>query len=94
MRRRAAVDRNHAEIRKVLRDLCVAVEDTSDVGRGFPDLVVKTRRGTVLMVEVKDGSKPPSRRALTPDEQAFAGRWLSAYVVVSSVDEAIAVANR
>jgi len=87
-------DANHAQIRDTLRDLCIAVEDTSDVGRGFPDLIVKTRKGTVLLVEVKDGEAPPSRRALTPDEEAFAGRWLSSYVVVSSVGEAIALAAR
>jgi len=64
------------------------------VGRGFSDLVVKTRAGTVLLVEVKDGKKPPSARALTPDEAAFANRWQASYVIVSSVDEAIAVSRR
>lgn len=78
----------------MLRSLCPTVEDTSDVGRGFPDLVVKTRAGTVLLVEVKDGQAPPSRQRLTPDEAAFANRWQSSYVIVSSVDEAIAVSRK
>lgn len=94
MRHARRTDANQGEIVKVLRKLCPAVEITSDVGRGFPDLVIKTRRGTVLLVEVKDGTKPPSARALTPDEVAFAGRWLSSYVVVCNADEAIAAADR
>jgi hypothetical protein len=94
MRHRRRVDRNHSEIRAVLRSLCPAVEDLSDVGRGVPDLLVRTRAGTVLLVEVKDGEAPPSRQRLTPDEAAFANRWTSAYVIVSTVDEAIAASRR
>ena len=94
MRRARRVDRNHAEIRTVLRALGCEVEDLSDVGRGVPDLLVRTRQGTVLLVEVKDGEAPPSRRALTPDEAAFANRWASSYVIVSTVAEAIAASRR
>lgn len=92
MRRARRTDSNHAEIRAVFRRLCPAVADTSDVGRGFPDLVVLCR-GRVLLVEVKDGSKPPSARRLTPDEEGFARRWGDSYRVVTSVDEAIALAT-
>ncbi len=94
MRHRRRTDRNHGQIRETLRALGCIVEDLSDVGRGVPDLLVRTRAGTVLLVEVKDGEAPPSRRGLTPDEAAFANRWTSAYVIVSTVDEAIAASRR
>jgi len=94
MRHRRRVDRNHGQIRDALRALGCVVEDTSDVGRGFPDLVVRTRAGTVLLVEVKDGEAPPSRQRLSPDEAAMANRWGSSYAIVSSVDEAVAAARR
>lgn len=93
MRRARRTDRNHAEIRSIFRSLCPAVEDTSDVGRGFPDLLIKTARGTVLLCEIKDGAKPPSQRALTSDELKVSLRWGASYVVVKSADEAIAVAK-
>jgi len=88
------VDANHGQIRDALRALGCVVEDTSDVGRGFPDLVVRTRAGTVLLVEVKDGASPPSRQRLTPDEAALANRWQDSYVIVSSIDEAVAASRK
>lgn len=53
------------------------------VGDGFPDIVVGRYRQNVL-VEIKDGEKPPSKRALTPDEIEFRDGWLGWYEVVES----------
>lgn len=100
MRRAARQDANHTEIIKALRGVGCEVHDTSDVGGGFPDLVVKTpeiagddfkRPGRLLMVEVKDGRKPPSARKLTPAQEEFSKRWEGHWVCVTSVDEALAV---
>lgn len=93
MRRARRVDRNHGEIRAVFRSLCPAVEDLSDVGRGIPDLLIKTARGSIYLVEVKDGTKPPSARRLTDDEKRVALRWGHNYRVVESVDAAIELAR-
>jgi hypothetical protein len=93
MRRAARTDSNHSQIRDLLRSLLPIVEDTSRFGDGWPDLIVHLRDGTVKFVEIKDGRLPPSARRLTPAEQAFAARWGKAYVVVTSVDEAIALAQ-
>ena len=50
------VDTNHAEIRDGLRQVGHKVVDTSKFGAGFPDLIVVSRDGTmVLLTEVKDG---------------------------------------
>jgi len=93
VRRARRVDANHAQIRGVLRALCPVVEDLSDVGRGMPDLLLKTARGSVYLVEVKDGRRPPSERKLSPAEEATAVRWGASYRVVLSEDEAIALAR-
>ena len=93
MRRARRTDANQSAIVKSLRAAGCVVEVTSDVGRGFPDLVVRTPRGTVMLVEIKDGSLPPSRRALTPDELAFSKRWGVSYAVVETEGQALLLAN-
>lgn len=94
MRRARKTDANHAQIRNLLRALCCVVEDLSDVGRGVPDLLVRTPRRSIFVVEVKDGAKPPSQQRLSDDEQAFARRWGDSYVVVKNEAEAVALARR
>lgn len=71
MRRAARTDANHAEIMKEFRAYGFRVRDTSQLGDGFPDLVVYRRSHGVLLVEVKDGRKPPSERKMTPAEDEF-----------------------
>ena len=72
------VDDNQKEIVQTFRDLGAKVAITSSAGNGFPDLVVQyryilNRRKPIstLLVEVKDGSKPPSKRKLTPEQEDF-----------------------
>jgi hypothetical protein len=69
MRHAAATDGNHAAIRDGLRAAGLWVWDTHHVGGGFPDLLVWRNR--FVLLEVKDGRLSPSRKALTPLEQAF-----------------------
>ncbi|HYF24100.1 MAG TPA: hypothetical protein VD931_00025 [Baekduia sp.] len=91
MRRRAArTDGNHAEIRDTLRACGCSVADLSHVGGGVPDLLVGLR-GRSYCIEVKNGALPPSRRRLTPDEEAWRAAWRGHYAVVETVDEALAV---
>jgi hypothetical protein len=91
MRRAAKVDANHADVVKALRQVGCSVCDLSAVGRGCPDLLVTMPDypfETILM-EVKDGKKPPSARKLTPDQEKFHREWKGEIVVVTSVDEAL-----
>jgi hypothetical protein len=84
------VDANQREIVAALRKLGATVQSLADIGKGCPDLLVGYRGVTVLL-EVKDGSKPPSARLLTPDEGAWMAAWRGGpYRVVSSIDEALA----
>lgn len=88
MRQRARTDSNHAEIVKAFRDIGASVQDLSRVGQGCPDLLVGFR-GLCFLVEIKDGSKVPSRRELTVAQREWHMRWAGQVAVVDSVEQAI-----
>jgi hypothetical protein len=89
MRRNARVDSNHNEIVRALRDIGASVQRMATLGKGAPDLLVGFR-GLNFCLEVKDGAKPRSAQALTPDEERWEESWVGQYKVVRSVDEALA----
>lgn len=89
MRRAAKVDANQAEIVAALRAVGATVQPLHAVGQGCPDLLVGYR-GQNYLLEVKDGSKPPSARKLTPDQVSWHDTWRGRAAVVASVDEAFA----
>lgn len=82
------VDANQAEIVAVLRDLGATVQPLNAVKSGCPDLLVGYR-GANYLLEVKDGSKPPSHKKLTRDETKWIATWRGTVIVVESVDDAI-----
>lgn len=86
----ARTDANQKAIVDALRKIGCKVYVSSSFGQGFPDLIVGCG-GRLCLLEVKDGSKPPSARKLTPDQVKFHADWtgLPLYVV-DSVDSAIA----
>lgn len=85
-RRDARVDANQKEIVQAFRAMGATVQHLHTVGGGCPDLVVGYR-GLNLLVEVKDGSKPPSKRKLTEHEQAFFDEWNGQVTIVDSVHD-------
>lgn len=94
MRRRAArIDGNHRQIVEALEAVGASVQSLAAVGDGCPDLLVG-RGGHIWLLEVKDGSKPPSDRKLTPDQREWID-WFNGEVhVVTSIEEAIQVVTR
>lgn len=88
MRRAAKIDANQGQIVQAFRSLSCSVAITSAVGDGFPDLVVGIN-GLNILVEIKDGAKPPSERRLTPAQVDFHGNWRGQVVVVETVDDVI-----
>lgn len=91
MRKFARKDRNHVEILDAFRDMGCAVLDLSHEGNGVPDALVAVRyRGgyTYTLVEIKDGTKSPSARKLTPEQRVFHEKWPDAIPIVTSVDDA------
>ena len=93
MRRAARVDENQTLIVQTFRNLGCSVMFTHMIGRGVPDLVIGKNNCSVL-VEIKDGSKCPSARKLTPDEAEFHANWRGTCVIIESTDEATDLANR
>ena len=87
MRRKAKIDDNQTEIVKGLRAVGCSVESLAAVGKGCPDLLVGFR-GVNYLIEVKDGSKPPSKRKLTPDQVKWHDSWRGKVHTVTSLDGA------
>lgn len=89
MRRAAKVDANQTEIVAALRQCGATVQPLHTVGNGCPDLLVGYQ-GVTLLMEVKDGNKPPSARALTEDQIRWHGSWTGGPVaVVKDVESAV-----
>lgn len=90
MRRASRLDGNHAAVVDALRAAGIAVKSLASVGGGMPDLLCALR-GVNVLLEVKDGSKPPSERALTAAEVEFFDTWPGAAFMVKSPEEAVSV---
>ena len=90
MRRAARIDANQPAIVDALRSVGAAVQPLHSVGQGCPDLLVSHRMRTYTM-EIKDGSKPPSERRLTPAQIAWHDAWRDAVHIVETVDDALRV---
>ncbi len=88
MRLKAKVDANQKEVVKALRAAGCSVQSLAATGRGVPDLLVG-RAGINILMEIKDGNKPPSARKLTPDESHWHDNWTGQVAVVSSIDDAL-----
>ena len=82
-------DDNHARVAKALRRAGALVHSIASAGGGVPDLLVSIR-GDLHLVEVKDGEKSPSERALTPAQEKWHANWAGPRVhVVTSPEEAL-----
>ena len=66
-------DNNHNEITAEFKRLGCGVKDVHSLPN-FCDIIV-CYQGETVMVEIKDGSKPPSARKLTSGELKFSDEW-------------------
>ena len=85
-------DDNQKQIVSELRKRGVSVFSMADLGKGIPDICVGYR-GVTYLFEVKNGSKPPSQRKLTPLEKEFMHNWKGCYAVVCSLHEILYYIN-
>lgn len=93
MRRANRVDYNQSVIVESLRKAGAYVKVVT-MGDGVPDLLVGYK-GFTLLLEVKDGDKPPSQRKLTEAEQKFFNEWTGGILaVVESIEDALAILKR
>ena len=89
MRRAARRDASEDQIVSALQACGAYVKKVNDGGTF--DLLV-WYRGYTLLLEVKDGRKPPSAQALTPAEKKFHREWPGDNLhIVNSVDAALAL---
>lgn len=91
MRRAPKIDSNQPEIVEALRKAGAFVQSLAGVADGCPDLLVGYG-GVTMVLEVKDGSLPPSARRLTPDQLKWHGQWKGGpLAVVCDVESALRV---
>jgi hypothetical protein len=96
MRRASRRDANERRVIDALRACGAYVKQIND--EAAFDLLVfysgPTREHTLLL-EVKDGDKPPSARALTPGEAKFHAEWPGTNLyIVNSEHEALDILKR
>jgi len=90
VRRASKTDTNQSAIVAALRTVGCSVLPLHSVGKGCPDLLVASAPyGEMVLIEVKDGDKPPSARKLTPDQVEFHATWRGRIAVVCNVKEAL-----
>lgn len=86
-RRKNRKDANHRDLVNFFRKAGAIVDDVSDLpGLGY-DIIV-CFAGETVMVEIKDGSKPPSARRLTESEEAAKARWGKKFAVIEDEEQA------
>lgn len=90
MRRAAKVDANQPAIVAALRKMGATVQPLHSVGQGCPDILVGWK-SLNLLLEIKDGDKPPSHRKLTTDQMIWHRDWRGSVYVVESVGQAVAL---
>ena len=87
-RRAAKVDANQPEIVKAFRALGCSVLIISQLKKCADIFVAK---GKTAVVEIKDGTLPPSKRQLTEGEMDFMHSWKGLYFIVESLDDVVRV---
>ena len=88
MRFAARVDGNQAAIVGGLRACGASVQSLAPIGAGCADLLVG-HRGRNWLMELKDPSKPPSARKLTPAQVEWHRTWCGQVAVVETVEQAL-----
>jgi hypothetical protein len=91
MIRKARVDGNQKEIVNKLRAIGATVLHTHQLKNCFDILV--GWKGKNFAFEIKDGSKPKSKRKLTEGEQKFFDVWRGQIDKVESFDDILKIIN-
>jgi hypothetical protein len=87
------VDTNQSKLVAQMRKIPgLRVAHTHTVGNGFPDVVI-SYKGVNYLFEIKDPSKPPSARKLTPDEEKFHSTWTGSIHVIEKIEDVLSIIN-
>jgi hypothetical protein len=90
MRRAASIDSNQPSLVDWARKLGFSVTITSRLGEGFPDICLG-KYGLTFLAEIKDPTKPPSKRKLTEPEQKWHDSWLGHKCILETSDDLVAL---
>ncbi len=85
-RRYGNPDRNQQTIVDYVRGLVASVENTTGVGKGFPDLVIGFRRLTVLAEIKRQGRKADLRES----QEDFNARWQGGPILLADSGDDLA----
>ena len=88
MKKYGRKDANQDDLVDALEKAGCSVQSLANMGYGCPDLLVG-RAGVNYLLEVKDGSQPPSRRKLTSDQFTWTVAWNGQVDVVKDTTEAL-----
>ena len=80
------VDANQTELIHEAERLGAQVQRISDIGQGCPDLL-GAKDGLWFVVEIKDGSKPPSKRRLNKKQVEWHNRFPAPVWIWESKDD-------
>lgn len=86
MRKYGRIDYNQPELVELFKRLGCSVFSMASLGDGYADLAVG-HAGVNYFFEVKDGSKPPSKRVLTPKERKFHDTWQGQIDIIENPDD-------
>jgi len=86
-------DKNHSEIMTCLRRLGCSVSSLHSAGEGIFDLLVSVGCLNIL-IEVKDGSKPPSKRQLTEPQKKWHFSWQGLRAIATCPDDCVKIVNQ
>ena len=88
-------DDNHKQVVEEIRAALpeATVLDLSGAGKGVPDLAIGWN-GKNYLIEIKDPSKPTSKRSLTTAQQKLHAAWQGQMDVAHTAAEAIAIILR
>ena len=86
-------DDNQREIVTTAQSMGCTVFSLASMGDGCPDLIIGCS-GANLLVEVKDGNKPPSAQKLTKDQIKFHDMWRGKIYVITSSQSMIDLVNQ
>ena len=86
------VDANQPQLVEDLRKLGLLVHVTSDLGRGFPDVVVGDPR--TLEIRLCEVKNPEEAWKLTRSEKKFHEAWKGMVHVVETIEDVLALFGR
>ena len=86
------VDGNQRQIVRAVRAMGATVQVLSEVGKGFPDIIIGCN-GYNVLIEIKNDEQSASNQRLTVAEKRFHNSWNGEIYIIRNIEEAINLIN-